>query len=98
MHDQEHQHSHRPMSGIIELLLLDRPWNRSADRVTLQDLESRDLIDTDHPDALVGKSSRIGIAPKDLLRSLLEAGVEPSRLPIPSPMGLQLSLIHISEP
>src|SRR6516162_9840708 len=44
MHDQEHQHVHRPVPGIIKLLLLDRPWNRSADRGTLQDLESRDLI------------------------------------------------------
>ena len=80
MHHQEHQHVHRPVPGVVELLLLDRPWDRPADRVTLQDLEGRDLIDTHHPDALFGQPRRIGIAPKDLLRSLLElrAPAEPS--------------------
>jgi hypothetical protein len=32
-----------------------------ADRVTLQDLEGRDLIDAHHPDALFRKASGIGI-------------------------------------
>jgi hypothetical protein len=92
MHHQEHQHVHRPMPGVVELLLFDRPWNRPADRGTLQDLEGRDLIDAHHPDALFGKANRISIAPKDLLRPLLEAGVQPSRLPIPSPMRLQIDV------
>src|SRR5208283_637648 len=77
-----------------ELLLFDGPWNRSADRVTLQDLESRYLIDTHDPDALLGKSRRIRIAPKDLLRPLLEPGIQPRRLPIPSPMRLQIDIMQ----
>ena len=94
MHDQEHQHVHRPVPGIIELLLFDRPWNRSADRVSFQNLISWNLIDTHHPDALFGKSRRIPIAPKDLLRPLLELGVEPRRLPVPSPMRLQIDIMQ----
>ena len=74
MHHQEHQHVHGPMSGVVELLLLDRPLDRSANWVTLQDLEGRDFIDAHNPDALLGKSIRIPIAPKDLLRPLLEPG------------------------
>src|SRR5271157_677251 len=54
-------------AGLVELLLLDRSRDRSADRITLQDLESWDFIDTHHPDALFCKPSRIPIAPKDLL-------------------------------
>src|SRR5271154_1043715 len=82
------------MPGVVEFLLLDRPWDRSANRVTFQDLEGWDLIDTYHPDPLFRKSSRIRIAPKDLLRPLLEPGVQPSRLPIPSPMGLQSDIMQ----
>src|ERR1700684_1856799 len=92
MHDQEHQHVDRPMPDVVELLLLDRPRDRSADRPTLQDLEGRDLIDTHHPDALFGKPSRIRVAPKDLLRPLLEPGIEPRRLPVAGAMGLQIDL------
>src|SRR5215204_5401587 len=51
--DQEHPQVHRPVPGVVELLLLDRSRNRSPDGVTLQDLESRDLIDTHHPKALL---------------------------------------------
>jgi hypothetical protein len=54
MHDQEHQHVHRPVPGVVELPLLERAWNRSPGRVTLQDLEGRDFIDAHHPDALLG--------------------------------------------
>src|SRR5262249_53013359 len=77
-----------------ELLLLDRPGDGSADRITLQDLKGWDLIDTHHPDPLFGQSRRIRIAPKDLLRPLLEAGIQPSRLPIPRPMGLQIDVMQ----
>src|SRR5271168_2514626 len=89
MHDQEHQHVHGPMPGVVKLLLLDRPGDRSPDRPTLQDLEGWDLIDTYHPDPLLGKPRRICIAPKDLLRSLLEPGIEPRRLPVACAMRLQ---------
>src|SRR5271157_619244 len=94
MHYQEHQHVHGPMSGVVELLLLDRPWDRSADWVTLQDLEGRDFIDAHDPDALLGKSIRIPIAPKDLLRPLREPGIEASRLPVAGAMGLQIDVLQ----
>src|SRR5512135_2260858 len=94
MHHQEHQHVDRPMPDVVELLLLDRPGDRSADRVTLQDLEGRDLIDTYHPDTLFGKPSRIGIAPEDLLCPLLEPGVQASRLPVAGAMGLQIHSVQ----
>src|ERR1700683_297486 len=90
MHDQEHQHVHGPMPGVVELLLLDRPGDCSADRPTLKDLEGRNLIDTHYPDTPLGKSSRIRIAPKDLLRPLLEPGIKPRRLPVAGAMGLQI--------
>src|SRR5712692_8076678 len=77
------------MPGIGELLLFDRTWDGSADGVTFQDLEGGDLIDTYHPDALFSQPKRIPIAPKDLLRSLFEPGIQASRLPIAGAMGLQ---------
>src|ERR1700683_503066 len=92
MYYQEHQHVHGPMPGVVELLLLDRSGDRSADRITLQDLEGRNLVDTHHPDALFGKPSRIRIAPKDLFRPLLEPSIEPRRLPVAGAMGLQIDL------
>src|SRR5512140_203790 len=91
MDHQEHQHVDRPMPDVVELLLLDRPRDRSADRLTLRDLKGRDLIDTYHPDALFGKPSRIGIAPKDLLRPLLEPGIQASRLPVAGAVWLQIN-------
>jgi hypothetical protein len=94
MHDKEHQHVDRPVPGVIELLLLDRPGNRSPDRGTLQDLEGWDLIDAHHPDALLGQPCRIPVAPKHLLRPLLEPGVQPGRLPVPSPVGLQVNVVQ----
>ena len=94
MHYQEHQHVHCPMPGVVKLLLLDRSRDRSADRITLQDLESWDFIDTHHPDALFCQPSRIPIAPKDLLRSLFEPGIQPRRLPIAGAMGLQIDIVQ----
>src|SRR5277367_3658324 len=90
MHYQEHQHVHGPMPGVVKLLLLDGPGDCSAERPTLQDLEGRNLIDTHNPDPLLGKSRRICIAPKDLLRSRLEPGVEARRLPVACAMRLQI--------
>src|SRR5665811_718831 len=76
MYNQEHQHVYCPMPGVVKFLLFNRSWNRSADRATFQHLKSRDLIDTDDPDALGRQTIRIPIAPKDLLCSLFEFGIE----------------------
>src|SRR5262249_2925301 len=78
--------------GVVGLLLLDRPWDCPADRVTLQDLEGRYLIDADDPDAFLSQPCRIGIAPKDLLRPLLEPPVQPCRLPVAGAGGLQIDV------
>jgi len=63
MHHQEHQHVHGPMPSIVELLVLNRAGDRPAKGLTLQNLEGRDLIDTNDPDALFSQSLRIPIAP-----------------------------------
>ena len=41
MRHQEHQHVHYPVPDIVELPLLNRPWNCSADRLPLQDQKGR---------------------------------------------------------
>ena len=84
------------MPRIVELLLLDRPGDRPAKRLPLQDLERGDLIDTNHPDALFGQPLRIPVAPQDLLRSLLEPGIQAGRLPVPSAMRLQIDVVQQS--
>src|SRR5882672_11511987 len=82
------------MPGVFELLLLDRPGDSTAERLTLQDLKGWNFIDTDDPDALFGKPRRIRIAPKDLLRPLLEPGVEARCLPVTCAMGLQIDIVQ----
>ena len=94
MHHQEHQHVHGPMPSIVELLVLNRAGDRPAKGLMLQNLESRDLIDTNDPDALFRQSLRIPIAPKDLLRSLFEPGIQTGRLPISGAMGLQINIVQ----
>src|SRR5258708_25011924 len=86
------------MPAVIEVRLLDRPRDRSEDRLPLQDLEGRDLLDNHHPDALFGEPSRIGIAPKDLLRPLLEPGIQASRLPVAGAMGLKTPGVQVVSP
>src|SRR5271165_5738404 len=84
----------RVVPCVVELLLLDRSRDRSADRITLQERQSWDFIDTHthHPDAPFCKPSRIPIAPKDLLRSLLEPSIQARCLPIAGAMGLQIDI------
>src|SRR5213078_178628 len=64
------------------------------DRGTLQHLVVGLLIDGNHPDALAGQPFRIGIAPKDLLRSLLELGVETRCLPVAGTVWLQVRVFE----
>src|SRR5262245_64897075 len=92
MHHQEHKLVDGSVAGVVELALLDRPWDGPADRVTLQDLEGRYLIDADDPDAFLGQPCRIGIAPKDLLRSLLEPPIQARRFPVAGAMGLGIDV------
>ena len=94
MHHQEHQHVHGPMPSIVELLVLNRAGDRPAKGLTLQNLEGRDLIDTNDPDALFSQSLRIPIAPKDLLRSLFEPGIQTGRLSISGAIGLQIHIVQ----
>ena len=70
MNYQKHQHIDGPVPGVIELLLLNRSGDRSANRFSFQHLKGGNLIDAYNPDALCRQACRIPIAPKDLLRSL----------------------------
>ena len=94
MNDQEHQHVHGAVPRIVEFLLFDGTGYRSADGYTFQDLESGDLIDTHHPDALFGQPRGMRIAPQNLLRSLFEGRVQAGGLPITSAMGLQSDIVQ----
>src|SRR5271169_4665565 len=94
MNDQEHQHIHCPVTGIVELLLLDGSGDGSADGVTFQNLKGWNLIDTYHPDALFSQTIRIPIAPKDLRCSFLEPGIQASGLPIAGALRLQIDIMQ----
>jgi hypothetical protein len=92
--DQEEQQVDRAVAGVLELLLLDRAGDGSPDRVTFQHLVVGLLVHGHHPDALAGQPFRIGIAPKDLLRPLLELFVETRRLPVAGPVRLQVCVFE----
>jgi hypothetical protein len=84
---QEHQHLYGPVPGVVAFLLFHGTGNRPPDRIPFPHLEGRHLVDAYHPDALFGQASRMGIAPKDLLRPRLELAVGGCRLPVPSAVG-----------
>ncbi len=67
-------------------------YSPDRNRATLHDLEGGHFIDTHHPDALFGESSRIALAPKDLLCPLFEPPIQARCLPIPRPMGLPIGI------
>ncbi len=92
--DQEEQQVDCAVPGVLELLLLDKTRNRSPDRATLQNLVVGHLIRRHRPDALASQPFRIAIAPKNLLRPLLELGVEAGGLPVAGAVRLQ---VHISQ-
>src|SRR4029077_18061726 len=92
VHDEEKQDIDRPVSRVIVLALFDRAGDRRPARVSFQDLEVGLLVGTDHPDALPGQSRGVPIAPEDLLGTLLEPGVDPSRAPVQSAMWLEVHL------
>lgn len=94
MNYQKHQHIDGPVPGVIELLLLNRPGDRTADRLSFQYLKGGDFIDAYNPDALLRQPCRIPIAPKDLLRSLFEPVIQMGRFPVTSAMGLQIDIVQ----
>ena len=51
VHDQKQQYVDRAMAYVLELLLFNRAGNRPADRLALNGLEIRHLVDTDDPEA-----------------------------------------------
>ena len=61
-----------------------------------QDWEVGDLSDAHHRVPLLRKLSRIRIAPQNFLRTLLDCGVQPRRLPVPSAMGAQFEVAQNS--
>lgn len=90
MNDQEGQDIDRAVPRIIELALCDRAGDRRPGRMSFQDLEVGLLIDTDHPEAATGQSLRVGVAPKDLLGTLLEPSVDAGCPPIPRAVWLEV--------
>ena len=94
LHDQEKQHVERPMPDVVIFLLFDRSRDGSTKGPPLDDLESRHLIHAQDPDTPLRQACRIPIAPKHLLRPLLEAGIETGRLPVTGAMWLQIDIVQ----
>ena len=90
MDDQERQDVDRAVSGVLELLLLDRAGDRVADRASLQNLAVRFLIGTDHPIAPLGQPIGVGIAPKNLLRPPFELGIDSGGPPVSCAVRLEV--------
>ena len=51
VHDQKQQYVDRAMAYVLELLLFNRAGNRPADRLALNGLKIRHLVDADDPEA-----------------------------------------------
>jgi len=92
--NQEEQQVDGTVAGVLELLLLDGTRDSSPDRVTLQHLEVRFLIDSHDPEALAGQLFRMGVAPQDLLRTPLELLVETGRPPVAGAVRLQVHVVE----
>ena len=94
VNDQEEQDVDRAVPRVIELTLRDRAGDRMPDGMSFQDLEVGFLIGTDHPEAPPGQPLGVGVAPEDLLGTLLEVSVDARRPPIPRAMRLEVHLIE----
>ena len=94
MNDQEVQNVDRPMPSVLELLLLDRAWDRTTNRVAFQNLMVGYLIGADDAIALLGQAVGVGVAPKDLLSPLFELGIQASRPPVARPVRLQVDVVQ----
>ena len=94
VHDQEQQQVDRAVSGVLEFLLLDVTRKRPTDRLAFQHLKVGHFIGTDDPDAPTGQALGIGVAPQHLLRSLLEALVQPRRAPVPRAVRLEVHALQ----
>jgi hypothetical protein len=64
------------------------------DRMTFQNLEVGLLIGTDHPEAPPGQLLGVGVAPENLLGTLLEQGVDARRPPIPRAVRLEIHAVQ----
>jgi hypothetical protein len=72
VNDQEHQDVNGPVARVLELLLLDRTGNRSAERTPFQDLAIGNLINADIPQPLRGQALGMAVAPQHFLSPVLE--------------------------
>jgi len=79
VNDQEEQDVDRAVPRVIELTLRDRAGDRMPDGMSFQDLEVGFLIGTDHPEAPPGQPLGVGVAPEDLLGTLLEVSMRDVR-------------------
>ena len=79
VNDQEEQDVDRAVPRVIELTLRDRAGDRMPDGMSFQDLEVGFLIGTDHPEAPPSQPLGVGVAPEDLLGTLLEVSMRDVR-------------------
>src|SRR5713101_9868525 len=88
---QSDQQIQRAVADVFKLLAFNLPRShRGGGTASLQDLEMRLLIHTDHHLPLLGQGCRSLIAPQHLSGPLAELGIERRRLPIAEAMGLQV--------
>src|SRR2546428_835192 len=83
-----------PPPGVLELPLLDEAGDGPAQRPPFEDLGVGDLVGADDPEALVGQTPGVGVAPQHLLRPLLEAAVAPGGLPVTRAVRLQIDVVE----
>ena len=94
VNDQEVQNVDRSMASVLELPLLNRAGDRTPNRVAFENLMVGNLIGADDAIALLGQAVGVGVAPEDLLSPLLELGIQASRPPVASPVGLQVDVVQ----
>jgi len=94
MHHQKHQHVDRAMTNVFKLLLLNGAGNGPADRGAFERLQIWHLIDTNNPKAFMHQMVGVSITPENLLRAVLELGVQVRRFPIAGAMRLQIHCLQ----
>ena len=91
---QKEQDVDGAMTGILKFLMFDRTGSGSTQRITLQHLTVRYLIDTNHPNAPFSQALSVSIAPQHLFCTVFELSIQPTRFPIAGAMRLQIHLLQ----
>ena len=91
---QKEQDVDGAMTGILKFLMFDRTRSGSTQRITLQHLTIRYLIDTNHPNAPFSQALSVPIAPQHLFCTVFELGIQPACFPIAGAMRLQIYVLQ----